>query len=148
MATTGKVAGKLIKVWIDDDPESLGGSGNKLLAGCQTDFNLNRSTSSLEANCKDDGNFSDAVPDKNSSSFDLGLLMKFDADFNYAELVAISDNQTICEVTMSTGEVGDPEDVAIAFMTELGESAPVEGIAEISTSWQCKGQITHGTVSA
>ena len=147
MPTTGKVKGKLIKVWIDDDPVSLGGAGNKQLAGCQTDSNVNLSTSELEATCKDDGNFSDANPDENSATIDLSLLTKFDATLNLAEIRGFWSNQTICELTVGTGVTGDPEMTAIAFLTSANEGKPLQGIATIDTSWRVKGAPTFGTTS-
>lgn len=148
MPTTGKVKGKLIKVWIDDDPVSLGGSGNKQLAGCQTDYNESFETSELEATCKDDGNFSDAIPDENAGSFDLSLLLKYDATFNEEQLKDIWVSQSICEVTVSTNVVGDPEDIYICFLTSLSKSAPVQGMSTMNTSWKIKGTPIFGTVSA
>lgn len=138
--TTGKIKGKLIKVTIDDDPVSRGGLGNPVLAGCQTDFNANFETTELEATCKDDGNFSDAIPDENSASFDLGLLVRFDSPMNIEKLKALWKAQTVCEVTVSTGVVGDPISTYIAFLTNVTEGAPVQGIATVGTSWKVKGE--------
>ncbi|UZS00267.1 hypothetical protein [Chondrinema litorale] len=143
-----KVKGKLIKIWIDDDPVSQGGSGNKTLLGCQTDGNVSLETSEIEAVCKDDGNYSDALPDTNSATIDVSALVNYEADLNWAEICAIYAAQTICELTVSTDVVGEPEDVYVAFLTSAAKGFPVEGISQIDTSWKVKGAPTFGTVSA
>ncbi|MEN7549318.1 phage tail tube protein [Rapidithrix thailandica] len=139
MPTTGKIIGKNIKLFIDDDPL---GAGNEQEVGCATDSTLNLETAMVEATCKQDGDFYDAVPGKKSGTMDIEGLIIYNNPINWTQYLDIWKNSKRLKVRYGTDQTGDTEFICDAYLTSYSATAPVEEVATYSASLQLVGKPT------
>ncbi len=141
MPTTGKLNGTDLKVFIDT---AAGSTWVEI--GCATSATINLETEMIEASCKGDSGWSDAVPGRRNWSVDVEGLIIYDNAHNSEEFFNVFNGKTKVTLRWTTSETGDMEWTGAAYMTSYSESAPYEEIASYSAAFTGIGPLTKATI--
>lgn len=141
MPTTGKLNGTDLKLYID-----TANGTTWVEIGCASSATINLETEMIEASCKGDDGWSDAVPGRRNWSIDVEGLVIYDNAHNSEEFMDIFLGKTKCALRWTTAETGDMQWTGSAFMTSYSETAAYEEIASYSASFQGVGAIAKGTI--
>lgn len=144
MATSGKVLGTNINVYLNDDPD---GSGVRTLIACATSSTLSISRAVIEAFCKGDGSEYDAIPGRKNYSMSVEGLVIYDNDVNVEEFFDIIDNGTEVEVEFTTNVNGDINLKSRALITSFEFTAAIDEVATYSCEFTLIKGITKSTIA-
>jgi hypothetical protein len=136
MATTGVVKGNGILVYV----------GGTAIA-CTTDGSVDHSYEEIDATCKDSDGVKAILLGQQSATFSVSGLMQFDATYGIEDLRSIFDAGNTVVILWSTESAGDQSWSATCYMTQLQESAGLNGVAEWSCTFTSTGAVTLATIT-
>ena len=130
MATTGKVNGNILLVYMED--EAL---------ACTTQASINVTNEQIEVTCKDNNGAKTYILGGQDWSITVGGLIAYDND----TIIPLMDNvlaKVPVTVRFGTAVVGDPYFQGEAVMTNLTMDAPLNGVATWSATFSSNGPLT------
>ena len=144
MATTGKVQGNLLGLYISTDGSSY------TLVGSATNATLSISNETLDVTTKSSTGKKELIYNVQSASISAEGFVKYDDTVGSEELrtvaVTASDSATYM-ARFSSGVTGDKEVSFNAIITSFEESAAVNEMATFSLTLESTGAIAETTVS-
>lgn len=120
MATTGKVKGTLMLLYVD----GVAISGT-------TSHSMSNAVNMMDATTKDSGGKEEVLPGLRTDSIGFDYLVAFDATYDITLLFALIKNKTKVTLKLGTEVVGDPRYTGSAYLesleTTMGNEANVSG---------------------
>ena len=145
MATTGKVQGNLLGLYISTD-----GGTNYTLVGSATNATLSISNETLDVTTKQSTGKKELIYNVQSATITAEGFVKFNDTIGSEQLRSVALGATDDANYMArftTGVTGDKEVRFNAIITSFEESAAVNEIATFSITLESTGAITEATVS-
>ena len=144
MATTGKVQGNLLGLYISTDGSAF------TLVGSATNATLSISNETLDVTTKSSTGKKELIYNVQSASISAEGFVKYDDTVGSEELRSAALSATDSATYMarfSSGVTGDKEVSFTAIITSFEESAAVNEMATFSITLESTGAITEATVS-
>ena len=144
MATTGKVQGNLLGLYISTDGSAF------TLVGSATNATLSISNETLDVTTKSSTGKKELIYNVQSATISAEGFVKYDDTVGSEELRSVALSATDSATYMarfSSGVTGDKEVSFAAIITSFEESAAVNEMATFSITLESTGAITEATVS-
>lgn len=144
MATTGKVQGNLLGLYISTDGSSY------TLVGSATNATLSISNETLDVTTKSSTGKKELIYNVQSATITAEGFVKYDDTVGSEELRSVAIGATDSSTYMarfSSGVTGDKEVTFNAIITSFEESAAVNEMATFSITLESTGAITEAAIS-
>lgn len=142
MATTGKVLGNILGIYINVD-----GAMKLIAAGTGASYSAERQV--IDVTTKDNSGARAILMGGKSVNFTFSGAISFDqsdATYNgYDKMLDAWNNGTSCTVRFSTNVVGDKYVQCTAYIANISGDAPVNAMGTYTLDIQSTGDITVGT---
>ncbi len=143
MATTGKVIGNNIRLFIEIQNES---GEVEVEIGCAESGTLNYERDMAVALCKDDDFVEDVAPTVKRWTLDVSGFIVYSNPFNVEEIFDILQDGKLVKIRFSTTSAGDIELTGDGYISTLSQEAGTVDFATYSFTVRSSTDLTKGTV--
>ncbi len=136
MATTGKVNGTLLRVYV-------GGTAVSNTTSASIEFSM----SGRDTTTKDSAGWKEIMEGLREWSISGDYLFAEDASYAYSDLFALMSGRTSVTLVFSSDVSGDLKYTGTAYLTSLSKEAPMEETASGSYTFEGTGALIESTIT-
>lgn len=132
MATTGKINGSDLLVYVDDN-----------LIACCVSHDITMTTDSIDVTTKDSAGWREIIPGLRTWGIAGEGLTQFDATWGFNDLVTVWKNRTLVNVKFKTTDANDLVFAGSAYIVDLTQTAATEDVTTFSFTFDGTGVLTY-----
>jgi predicted secreted protein len=135
MATTGKVSGNALLIYIDG-----------VAVACSTEASLTITNETIEVTCKDNDGAKTYILGGQDWNFTVGGIFQFD-NFGADDIGDLAVDQTLATIRFGTDSVGDAFYEGDAYVSNFQVTSPLNNVVTYSATFSAAGPITKGVTT-